>query len=213
MGLALVVVEEDARAAVHLADDHPLGAVDHEGTVRGHQRHVAHVDVLLLDVLDGLGAGILVHIEHDQPQGDLQRRGIGHVALLALLDVVFRMLELVADELQHGGLVEVLDREHRLEDPLNALAILRGSGVAALQEKVIRALLHLDEVWHLRDFADFAEELPNALPSGKDLAHVHPRSISACHAPQGGAAAWPVLRLRGIPSVMPAAPASSVPDP
>jgi hypothetical protein len=32
MGLALVVVEEHAGRAVHLADDHALGAVDDEGT-------------------------------------------------------------------------------------------------------------------------------------------------------------------------------------
>ena len=34
-------------------------------------------------------ARILVHIKHDQTQGDLQRRAVGHVALLAFLNVVF----------------------------------------------------------------------------------------------------------------------------
>ena len=38
--------------AVHLGDDDPLGAVDDEGALLGHERDVAHVDVLLLDVLD-----------------------------------------------------------------------------------------------------------------------------------------------------------------
>ena len=101
VGLALVVVEEDARRTVHLRDDDALGAVDDEGAVRRHERHVAHVDVLLLDVLDRLGAGILVDIEHDQAQRHLQRRGIGHVALTAFVDVVLRRLELVLDEFQH----------------------------------------------------------------------------------------------------------------
>ena len=73
MGLALVVVEEDARRAVHLRDDDALGAVDDEGAVRRHERHVAHVDVLLLDVLDRLGAGLLVDIEHDEAQRHLER--------------------------------------------------------------------------------------------------------------------------------------------
>ena len=58
MALALVVVEEHAGAAVHLRDDDALGAVDDEGAVVGHERHVAHVDVLLLDVLDGPGLGL-----------------------------------------------------------------------------------------------------------------------------------------------------------
>ena len=100
--LALVVVEEHARRAVHLRDDDALGAVDDEGAVVRHERHVAHVDVLLLDILDGLRAGFLVDIEHDEAQRHLQRRGIGHVALPALLDVVFRRIELVAHEFEHA---------------------------------------------------------------------------------------------------------------
>ena len=74
MGLALVMVKEHAGRPVHLAYDDALGPVHDERTVRGHQGHVAHEDVLFLDVLDRLGAGILVDIEHDQTQRDLQRR-------------------------------------------------------------------------------------------------------------------------------------------
>ena len=58
-----------------------------------HERHVAHVDVLLLDVLDGLRARVGVHIEHDEAQRHLQRRGESHAALAALVDVVLRRLE------------------------------------------------------------------------------------------------------------------------
>ena len=52
VGLALVVIEEDAGAAVELADDDALGAVDDERTGLGHQRDLAEVDLLLLDVAD-----------------------------------------------------------------------------------------------------------------------------------------------------------------
>ena len=116
MGLALVVVEEDAGGAVHLRDDDPLGAVDDERAVARHQRHVAHVDVLLLDVADRARAGILVDVPDDQAQRHLERRGVGDAALLALVDVVFRRLQLVADEFQLGALGEIADREDRLED-------------------------------------------------------------------------------------------------
>jgi hypothetical protein len=121
VGLALVVIEEDARRTVHLRDDDALGAVDDEGALVRHERDVAHVDVLLLDVLDRAGAGFFFQFEHDQAQLDLQRRGIGHVALDALLDVVLRVFEFVRDVFEHRALVEVLDREHRLEDRLDAL--------------------------------------------------------------------------------------------
>jgi hypothetical protein len=88
-----------------------------------HQGHVPHVHFLVLEVLDGLGAGDLVHLVDDQAQRDLQRRGIGHVARLAFLDVVLGLLEVVAHELEPRGAVEVLDGEDRLEDALDALAV------------------------------------------------------------------------------------------
>ena len=52
--LAAVVVEEHARRTMQLRDDHALGAVDDEGAGVGHERNLAHVDFLLLDVLDHL---------------------------------------------------------------------------------------------------------------------------------------------------------------
>ncbi len=163
VGLALVVVEEDARRAVHLGDDHPLGAVDDEGALLRHQRDVAHVDVLLLDVLDGAGAGVLVVLEHDQAQLDLQRRGEGHVALDALLDVVLGVLELVGHVFEHGALVEVLDREHRLEDRLQPLVAAVSRADLALQELFVGGALHLDQVGHLHRLGNAAERLPDAL--------------------------------------------------
>jgi len=103
MGLAAIMVEEDARAAVHLADDDAFGAVDDEGAVRRHWRHVAHVDVLLLDVADRAQARILLDIEHGQAQRHLERRSEGHAPLLALLDVVFRLFELVGNKIELGA--------------------------------------------------------------------------------------------------------------
>ena len=100
MALALVVIEEHAGAAVHLGDDHALGAVDDEGAVRRHERHVAHIDVLLLDVLHRPGLGFRIDIEHDQAQRHFQRRGIGHAALAAFVDIILRRLIFVFDELE-----------------------------------------------------------------------------------------------------------------
>ncbi len=169
MGLALVVIEEHAGRTMHLRDDDALGAVDDEGAVHGHERDIAHVDVLLLDVLDGLGAGFFVDIEHDQAQRDLERRRIGHAALAALVDVIFRRFELIADEFQHRGAGEIRDREHRAEHRLQALVEPAADGFIDHQELVIGRLLNLDEVRHLCDFLDVSEELANAFATGECL--------------------------------------------
>src|SRR5207249_4945579 len=84
-------VEEGARRPVQLADDDALGAVDDERAVLRHQRDVAEVDLLLLDVADGLDAGFRVLVPDDEPDGDLERHGVGHAALLALVDVVLQL--------------------------------------------------------------------------------------------------------------------------
>ena len=60
--------------------------------------------------------GVGIDIEHDEAQGHLERRGEGHAALTALVDVVFRRFELVFHEFEQGGVGEIGDREHRLED-------------------------------------------------------------------------------------------------
>ena len=137
MRLAFVVIEEGARRTVHLGDDDAFRAVDDKGAVLRHERNVAHIDVLFLDVLDRLGAGLLVHIEHDQAQRDLQRRGVGHGALLTLLDVVFRFLEIVVDIFQAGRFREILNREHRREDRLQPLVLTATLRLNDLKELVV----------------------------------------------------------------------------
>src|SRR5262249_16596589 len=84
-------VEERARRAMELADDDALGAVDDERAVLGHQRDVAEVDLLLLDVADGLDAGLGILVPDHEADRHLQRHGVGHAALLALVDVVLQL--------------------------------------------------------------------------------------------------------------------------
>src|SRR3546814_6207132 len=68
MRLAAIMIKEHARRTMHLRHDHALGAVDDERAVLRHQRHVAHVDVLLLDIEHRTGFGIGIDLEYDQAQ-------------------------------------------------------------------------------------------------------------------------------------------------
>ena len=163
--LALVVVEEHARRAVHLRDDDALGAVDDEGAVVRHERDVAHVDILLLDIEDGLGPRLRVDLEDDQAQRDPERRGVGEVALAAFLDVELGLLQRIADVFERGGAREVLDREDRLEGPLETGAQPLLLARTRLHEAFIGRALHLDEVGQRDHLLDPAEVLPNALTS------------------------------------------------
>ena len=208
MALALVVVEEHARAAVHLRDDDPLGAVDDEGAVGGHERHVAHVDVLLLDVLDRLGLGLGVDVEHDEPERHLERRGIRHAALTALVDIVLRRFIFVLDELEMGGVGEVLDREHRLEHRLQPLGRTPALRRVHQQELIIRSLLDLDQVRHLADFLDVPENLANALAASECLRHVAPLKLACPPFVVPYAPGRAADRKAGLPGASPNAPFS-----
>ncbi|MND69591.1 hypothetical protein D3C80_610740 [compost metagenome] len=86
---------------MHLRNDNTFGTIDDEGAVVRHERHIAHVNILLLDVLDGLRAGIFINIEYDQTQRHLERCRICQIALTAFVNVELRCIEFVANEFQH----------------------------------------------------------------------------------------------------------------
>ena len=174
VGLALVVVEEHAGRPVHLRDDDTFGAIDDEGAVGRHERHVAHVDVLLLDVADRAQARVLVHVEDGEAQGHLQRRGEGHAALLALVDVVLRLLEFVAHEIEDCALGEVLDRKDRPEHLLQTDVLPPVVQDVHLEEVIVGAALHLDEVRHPDDLRNAPEAHAHTLTAGERLRHGSP---------------------------------------
>ena len=100
-----------------------------------------------------------------------KRCRIGHAALVALLDVVLRLLELVLDEVERRAVGEVPDREHRAEHFLEPDQVALGRRDVHLQEMVVGLPLHLDEVRHLRDFGDAAEALANPLLGRGKIGH------------------------------------------
>ena len=112
---------EHAGRTVQLADDDALGAVDDEGAVIGHQRNIAEENFLFLDVADVFRAGVGILVVNGQTDGDLERRGIGHAALLALVHVVLEL---------HGHRIAALVAERRRV--LVERAALRADHVAGL---------------------------------------------------------------------------------
>src|SRR3546814_2691738 len=165
MRLSAIMIEEDARLSVHLRDDYAYRSVDDEGALVRHQGHVAHIDVLLLDIANRAGARIFVDVPDDQTERDLERCRKGHAALLAFLDIVLRLFELVADEFELCPFGEVPDRKDRLENLGQADIRRLALGRRALQELLVGAFLHLDQVRHGRHFHNRSEEHKSELQS------------------------------------------------
>ncbi len=185
VGLAAVVLEEHARRTVQLRDDDALGAVDDERAGGGHERDLAHVDLLLLDFLDGRLGRLAVH-DHQAHLG-AQRRAIGQAALLALLDVERRIAQCVIDELEPRELVVRDDREDRAERGLQALRLARLGRGLGLQELLVRLELGGQQVWHVEHHAPLGEALADALFLGeRELgSYGHEHSVS-CSDKWGG---------------------------
>ncbi len=91
VGAVVGGLEKHAGRAVQLRNDHTLGSVHDKCAVRRHERNVAEKDFLLLDVLDGLVAGLRVFLIDCEAHGDLERSGEGHAPLFALLLVVLQL--------------------------------------------------------------------------------------------------------------------------
>jgi hypothetical protein len=91
VGAVVRGLEKHTGRPVQLRNNHALRAVHDERAVRRHQRNVAEEDFLLLDVADGLVAGLGVLVVDGQADRHLQRRREGHAALFALLLVVLQL--------------------------------------------------------------------------------------------------------------------------
>src|SRR6185312_13852411 len=91
VGAVVRRLKEDAGRAVQLRDDDALRPIHDEGAVLAHQRDVAEKYFLLLHVAQGLDAGFGVLVVDLQADGDLERRGVSHAALLALRLVILQL--------------------------------------------------------------------------------------------------------------------------
>ena len=83
---------------MQLGDNDALNAVDDKSPVVGHERDLAHIDFLFLDVLDGLVTRILV--VDNKSSFDLERHRVSYTAELTLLDVKYRLPQPIADILK-----------------------------------------------------------------------------------------------------------------
>ena len=172
--LAAVMVEQNARRTVHLRYDNALCTVDEEGAVMRHERHVAHVHVLLLDIQNRTRFGIGVNLEHDQAQRHLHLRGIGNPALAAFFDVIFGIFEFVMHEVEFRRSGKILDRKHAAQRLFEARYI--ADRRVRAQELLIAFALDFDQVGHVDDFVDVTEDFADTLLTRKGR-----RSGTGCH--------------------------------
>ena len=163
--LAAVVLEEHARRPVQLRDDDALGAVDDERAVVGHERDLAHVDLLLLHFLDGVLGRLLVH--QDEPHLRAERRAVREAALLAFGDVERGRQQREADVLEPRVAGVAGDRENRRERGLQALVLARFGRGVRLQERPVGRELRFEQERHLEHACPFGKALADALLLGE----------------------------------------------
>jgi hypothetical protein len=168
-GLVDLALEVDTRGPDQLGDHDPLGAVDDERALAGHEREVAHEDGLALD----LARAVVDELRRDEHRG-----GVGHVLVLALLDGVLGRLEPVVAEREGHGPGEVLDRGDLLEDLLEArlagkvlvaLLLLRaypGPPALVAEQPVKGVGLQGEQIRNLERLLDTGEG--NAMRTGND---------------------------------------------
>ena len=138
-----------ARRANQLGYDNALRAVDDEGAVLGHQREIAHEHFGFLDFM-GIAVG--------QANRNLQRRGIGRVALLALFYRVFRLVvQRIVREFQNQAFAVIGDRRN----------VRQHFAKAFLQKVLVGIFLHLNQI-------GYRQRLFNAGKThSRALAHLH----------------------------------------
>ncbi len=160
VGLAAIMVEQNTRRTVHLRYNHTLCAIDNESAIIRHERHIAHVNVLLFNIENRAGFGFLIDLKHDEAQGHFHRRSIGDPALLTLCGVMLRRLKFVMDEIKLCRARKIADWKDTAQGLFKAGNIARF--LVRAQELLIAFALNLNEVGHIDDFVNITEDLTNA---------------------------------------------------
>ena len=169
MGLAAVVLEEHARAAVQLGDDDAFGTVDDERTVLGHQRDFTHVHVVFADFLDDRLGGLTV--EDGQADARTQGRGESNAAQLAFRHVERRITQDIMDKVETRVTVVAEDRKDRTERCFEARILTPVERHAELQEVGVRVDLRRQQEWDVENGFALGEAFANPLLLSKRITH------------------------------------------
>jgi hypothetical protein len=90
---------------------------------------------------------------------------------MPLLDRVLRITEVIRVELEQRVVVVVGDGEHRPEHRLQPDLLAAIGGDVLLQKRLVRPLLHLDQVRDLHDGRDLPEVPATATPTLNRACH------------------------------------------
>ena len=157
---------------MQLRDDDTLGAIDDEGAVVGHQRQIAKIDLLLLDVLDRLLGARRLLVEDDETDLDAQRRSIGQATELALFNVETGLGEPVGHVLERRIARVTGNGEYRFKGRMQAYGITLELRRIGLEKRAVRVELDSQQIWHIQDSRLLAEILADALLFREGIGHL-----------------------------------------
>src|SRR5947209_871125 len=131
---------------MELGDDHAFRAIDHERSLRGHERDLAHVNFFFLRPL------LLAELE-----GDVERRAESLAFALRLEGAQLRLANLVMAEIEGRLFIVALDWEYFLEHRLESGIFPFRERHVFLEKIDVRVELNLDQIWRLDAFLDGSE--------------------------------------------------------
>ena len=164
-GLVGGLVKVNAGGTDDLGNNNALGTVDDEGAAVGHEREVAHEDLLFLDLLRLLIA---------QTNPDLEGGGVRGVSRLALLLVVLRLLVhgvVNKAQLQIAGVVSY------------GINILKDLSQTRFQKPLVGTLLDFQQIGHLPDLLGAGKAFSQSLAVEDIFWHWRTLLISNCKRP------------------------------
>ena len=149
--LVALGAEIDAGRTNELGNHNALGAVNNERATRGHEREIAHEQVVLIFDFAGLAV--------DETNLGIEGRLVGDVFLFAFVDGVLRLAEVMLAELDAHIFGRVLDGAH----------VVEGFGNAFFHEPLETVGLDGDEVGDIDDARDLRERMTLPVYAGAGL--------------------------------------------
>jgi len=148
---------------MQLRHDDALCAIDHEGTVIGHERHFTEIHFLLANILNRFWRPAGFFVINNESNHDANRCGIGQTTHLTFFDVEYRLAEAVAHVFE-CRIARIADnRKNRLKCSVQTSVVTLFNRLVRLQEFLVRIYLDRQQVRNFENRRPFAKVLADAL--------------------------------------------------
>ncbi len=156
---------------MQLRNNNALSTVDYKGTVVGHQRHFAKINLLFANVFNRLGCTRRLFVINNQANFNAQWRCVCLTTYLAFFNIEYRRTQSITDVFQRRIARVADNREDCLKRCMQTNVIALFYRLAFLQKLAVGVNLDRQKIRHIQNTGTLTKIFTNTLFFRERIGH------------------------------------------